>query len=154
MTARKKALTPNTASMIKSLQMDAEQTPVTVAELLLALASYPQDAPVDISPYASLTTFIVGDPESEWRAIWEPYPGDGSGQRPRHYRRPDIIERVIRRSEPMDDFAAAREFLEWIAAEGYEPPRQSTGGGHNEPTTYRDLPALELAQKFAEREQS
>lgn len=141
MTARKKAAAP------------AEQTPVTVAELLLALASYPQDAIVELSdPYAMLTALVEGDPVDAFHVLWEPAATTSIvEQRPQHYRRPDIVERVIRRSEPMDDFAAAREFLEWLEAQGYEPPRQSTGGGHNEPTSYRDFPALELAQEFAER---
>lgn len=141
MTARKKAAAP------------AEQTPVTVAEMLLALASYPQDATVAVTdPYAVIMIHVEGDPEEEHRTLWDPTVQTSIvEQRPQHYRRPDIVERVIRRSEPMDDFAAAREFLEWIAAKGYQPPRQSTGGGHNEPTSYRDLPALELAREFAER---
>lgn len=93
MTARKKAAAPD------------EQAPVTVAELLLALASWPQDAEVYMTdPYTAIFARVDGDPEEEHRALWEPMEQTSiAAQRPQHYQRPDIVERVIRRSEPMDD---------------------------------------------------
>jgi len=144
MTARKKAAT------------DAEQAPVTVAELLLALASYPQDAQVQMTdPYTALLVAIEGEPEGAESdgVLWEPMAGTSIvAQRPQHYQRPDIVERVIRRTDPLDDYAAAKEFLEWLQEQGYGMPQASTGGGHNEPTTYRDLDPGELAEEFARRQ--
>lgn len=124
--------------------------PVTVAELLLALASYPQDAEVYLSdPYIALLAKVEGEPEGAESdgVIWEPI-----AQRPQHYQCPDIVERVIRRADPLDDFAAAKEFLEWLQEQHYGMPQASTGGGHNEPTTYRDLDPAELAEEFARRQ--
>lgn len=58
-----------------------------------------------------------------------------------------------RRTDRLDDFAAAKEFLEWLQASRYGMPRVSTGGGHNEPTTYRNMEPAELAEEFARRTQ-
>jgi len=134
----------------------SEPKPVTVAELLLALASYPQDAEVHISdPYVAIMIRVEGDPIEEYHSFWEPMETTSIvASRPQHYQRPDIVERVVHRSEPMDDFAAAQEFLEWLQGQHYGMPRESTGGGHNEPTTYRDLTPSELAHEYAQREQS
>lgn len=144
MTARKKTATPE------------PQQPVTVAELLLALATYPLDAEVQMTdPYTALLVRIEGEPEGAESdgVLWEPM-ADTSivAQRPQHYQRPDIVERVIRRTDPLDDYAAAKEFLEWLQEQRYGMPQVSTGGGHNEPTTYRDLGPAELAEEFARRE--
>lgn len=132
MTARKKPTPP---------------PPVTIRDLLLAVASYPQDAVVDLDHSAVITVALGEQPEGvdEFAVLWEPL------EAPQHYQRADVVERVIRRSDPLDDFAAAQEFLEWLRERGYQPPRQSTGGGHNEPTSYRDLEPTELAQEFATR---
>lgn len=133
-------------------KVQPEPAPVTVAELLLALASYPQDAPlwtcengtgggevwVDVDP---------SDTSAESNmCIWEGH----AYERPAH--RAEEIVKVVRRAEPMDDFAAAKEFLEWLQAQHYGMPKVSTGGGQNEPTTYRDLTPAELAEEFARRQ--
>jgi hypothetical protein len=135
MTARKKTAAP------------AEQKEVTVADLILALASYPQHATVGTSDgYASL---MIDTPEHPTEVVQVAY--DPEGPTVHHYERPDIVERVIHRSDPLDDFAAAQEFLEWLQTKHYGMPRESTGGGHNEPTTYRDLKPAELAREYATR---
>jgi hypothetical protein len=136
MTARKKTTTPE------------PQQPVTVAELLLALATYPLDAP--LSTYengggggAIQVELAEGEAWVDvWTGTWDERP----------HRRVEEIVKVVRRTDPLDDFAAAKEFLEWLQGQRYGMPRVSTGGGHNEPTTYRDLGPAELALEFAERE--
>lgn len=140
MTARKKTAAP------------AEQTPVTIAELILAAASYPQDSTVQLGDtHAALVVHVDG--EEKHRTLWDPM-ADTSivAQRPQHYERPEIAERVIQRSDPMDDFSAAQDFLEWLKEQRYQMPQVSTGGGHNEPTSYRDLTPSELAHEYAARE--
>lgn len=121
---------------------------VTVQELLLALMTYPLDAPlwtgengvgggalmVDVSPGDDTVTVWEGH-------VWE---------RPKAYERPDEVVRVVERGHPGDDFAVAQEFLDWLRSQsiGLVNP----GHGHNE----TDSPVLEaqrarLAQAFAER---
>lgn len=143
MTARKKTTKPETR-------------PVTVADLILALATWPLDAEVYMSdPYAALLARVEGEPEGAESdgVIWEPMANTSIvAQRPQHYQRPDIVERIVRRTDPLDDFAAAKEFLEWLRAQRYGMPQVATGGGHNEPTSYRDLSPAELAEEFARRE--
>lgn len=125
-----------------------EQTPVTVAELLLALATYPLDAP--LSTYengggggAIQVELAEGEAWVDvWTGTW--------AERP--HRRVEEVVKVVRRADPLDDFDAAKDFLEWLQAQRYGMPREATGGGHNEPTTYRDLDAAELAEKYARRE--
>lgn len=124
------------------------QQPVTVAELLLALATYPLDAPLSTYENGSgggaiLVELVEGEAWVDvWTGTWD--------ERPQH--RPNEIVKVVRRSEPLDDFAAAKEFLEWLRAQHYGMPQVATGGGHNEPTSYRDLSPAELAEEFARRE--
>lgn len=140
MTARKKA--------------QPEPKPLTVADLLLALASYPQDATLGTrDPYIGVLVFVPAPEGVDDEHELIDWMDGGETGTAKHYQRPDIIERVIRRSEPLDDFAAAKEFLEWLATKrGYNQPQVATGGGHNEPTSYRDLSPAELAEEFARRE--
>lgn len=124
------------------------QKPVTVAELLLALATYPLDAP--LSTYANgggggaiLVELVEGEAWVDvWTGTWDERP----------HRRVEEIVKVVRRADPLDDFAAAKEFLEWLQTQRYGMPQVSTGGGHNESTTYRDLDPAELAEEYARRE--
>lgn len=131
MTARKKTTKPETR-------------PVTVADLILALATWPLDAELQTGESGG-GGYIATEIEGEFFEIWE-----GDSTPPQH--RPNEIVKVVRRSEPLDDFAAAKEFLEWLRAQHYGMPQVATGGGHNEPTSYRDLSPAELAEEFARRE--
>jgi len=122
-----------------------EPPAVTIAELLLALATYPLDAVVTTGENrgggGEVYAWIEGEPFDVWTGnVWE---------RPNH--RPGEIIKVVQRSDPMDDFAAAKEFLEWLQTQRYGMPHEATGGGHNEPTTYRDLDPATLAEEFARR---
>lgn len=124
-----------------------ETRPVTVADLILALATWPLDAELYTGENGGGGGYIATDIEGEFFEIWE----GNDGNPPQH--RPEEIVKVVRRSEPLDDFAAAKEFLEWLQAQrGYVQPQVATGGGHNEPTSYRDLSPAELAEEFARRE--
>lgn len=133
MTARKSDPAPN-------------PEPVTVAELLLALATYPLETPVEVSDGYGAGSKLFALIEGEHVEVW----GDEREARP--HRRDKEIVKVVRRADPLDDFAAAKEFLEWLQGQRYGMPQMSTGGGHNEPTTYRDLDPAELAEEFARRE--
>lgn len=128
----------------------ADPQPVTVQELLLALVTYPLDAPlwttengggggelwVDTDP---------GDTGAEVNmAVWTGH----AWERPKAYEPP--VVRIVERGHPGDDFAVAQEFLDWLRSQsiGLVNP----GHGHNE----TDSPVLEaqrarLAQAFAER---
>ena len=119
--------------------------PVTVAELLLALATYPLDAPLATVENGGGLLVEITDGEG-WVDVWT----GTDHERPQH-RAADVVK-IVRRSDSLDDFAAAKEFLEWLQAQRYGMPQVSTGGGHNEPTTYRDLDPAELAEEFARRQ--
>lgn len=124
-----------------------EDAPVTVAELILALATYPLDAPLATYENGGGGGVIQVEPvDGEvWTVVWT----GRWDERPLH--RATEAVKVVHRADPLDDFAAAKEFLEWLQAQRYGMPRRSTGGGHNEPITYRDLDPTELAKEFAQR---
>lgn len=113
---------------------NAEPQPVTVRELLLALVTYPLDAPlwttengggggelwVDTDP---------GDTGADVNmVIWE----GNAWERPKAYRPPEV--RIVERGHPGDDFAIAQEFLNWLRPDDRDE------------STWADL-----AREFAER---
>lgn len=116
---------------------------VTVAELLLALASFPQDA--------SLTTYengggggslavLVGD---EFVELWDGHYLD----RPHHYVAPAAV--VVERGHPGDDFEVAQEFIAW--AKRSDLALVHPGRGHGELDSPVRESAVEIAQRFASR---
>jgi hypothetical protein len=117
-----------------------ERAPVTVAELLLALASYPQDAIVTIAdPFIDLGV-MVGD---EYHTVYE-------FNTVTHYERPDIVVQEVERSHPGDEFAIANEFLTWLRRQSIG--LTNVGQGHNETASPVGRTQLDrLPQQFAER---
>jgi hypothetical protein len=86
--------------------------PVTVAELLLALASYPQDAEVTIAdPFVDLGV-MVGD---EYYTVYQLH------NRAQHYEPPEVVQAPAPRGHPGDEYATAREVLEWARRENILP---------------------------------
>lgn len=113
----------------------------TVAELLLALASYPQDAEVVMSdPYIELGVLVA----DEYHAVYRPHEGVA------HYGPPRVIVRVVERNEPGDDYATAVDFLAWLRANDVELVHP--GHGHGEGSMpMRKATRDNLAQRFAQR---
>lgn len=114
---------------------NADPEVVTVRELLLALVTYPLDAPlwttengggggelwVDTDP---------GDTGAEVNmAVWTGH----AWERPKAYEPP--VVRIVERGHPGDDFAIAQEFLAWLRPDDRDE------------STWTDL-----AREFAERE--
>ncbi len=126
-----------------------EPEKVTVAELLLALASYPLDA--EVTTYengggggALQVTLVDGE---EWAELWEGH----RYERPKHYERPDVIVQEVQRSDAGEEFAIANEFLAYLRSQSISLVHD--GQGHNE-TASPILPTTRarLAEEFATRE--
>ena len=116
----------------------------TVAELLLALASYPQDAEVTMSdPFVDLGVIVDGD----YFTVYHKYEGAA------HYERPDIIVREVERGHPGDDYATAQEFLEWLRSRGITLAWMGRGHGELDTPIQPDQRAR-LAEQYASRETS
>lgn len=119
------------------------EVPVTVGELLLVLASFPQDAPLtswENGGGGGTIAAMIGD---ETIAIWE----GGYIDRPQHYVAPTAV--VIERGHPGDDFALAQDFLAWM--DSADLVLRHPGHGHGEGDLYVSATDLEIAQRFAER---
>ena len=131
MTAKKKTRTP--------------APDITVADLLLALATYPQDATLTMADPTELGMMINNGndhPEYEMLIDWE----HGEALR---YRRPDVVREVVHRSNPGDDFATAQEFLEWMHSS--DLVLRHPGHGHGELDGFVMKSATEIAEAFARR---
>lgn len=112
--------------------------PVTVAELLLALASYPQDATVTIGDPFIDVYVMVGD---NYRTVYR------QGERAHHYEPPAVEEAEdapAPRRHAGDDYAAAQDFLEWLRS-------QEIGLISDEGSPARDNSRDSLAARFAAR---
>lgn len=114
----------------------------TVAELILALASYPLDGVVTIvDPFVDLGVIV----DDDYHTVYHEHEGTT------HYERPDVIVQEVQRGDPGDDFVTAGEFLDWLRSQsiGLSTPAH----GHNE--TDSPLPEsarARLAEEFARRE--
>lgn len=119
--------------------------PVTVAELLLALASYPQDATVTIAdPFMDLGVEIGDDYQTVYQR----------GERAHHYEPPAVEETAApvepKRSHPGDDYAAAQDVLDWLRQRGIG--LVNPGQGHNETASpVPEAQRAQLARDFAAR---
>lgn len=120
----------------------AEPAPVTVAELLLALASYPLDGVVTIAdPYIDLGVMV----DDDYHTVLHMHEGVT------RYERPDIVVQEVERSDAGEEFAIANEFLAFLRSRSIR--LTSAGQGHNE--TDSPLPEVaraRLAEDFATRE--
>lgn len=115
---------------------------ITVADALLALASYPQDAElITTDPFVPVGV-MVGDEVHEL-LDWQ--------NAAQHYERPDVIVQEVSRSDAGEEFAIANEFLGYLRAHAISLVHD--GQGHNE-TASPLLPATRarLAEEFATRE--
>jgi len=115
---------------------------ITVAELLLALATFPQDATLSTTdPFVEVGVLVAGEwhPLIEWHA---------AAQR---YERPDVVVQEVQRSDAGEEFAIANEFLAYLRTSSISLVHD--GQGHNE-TASPLLPATRarLAEEFATRE--
>lgn len=118
-----------------------EPEPVTVAELLLALASYPQDAVVTIAdPFIDLGVTVGED----YHTVLDMHEGVT------HYQRPDVVVQEVERAHPGDEYAIAAEFLSWLRENDIE--LSHPGHGHNETSSsVMKVTRDRLAEQFAER---
>lgn len=120
--------------------------PTTVAELLLALASFPQDAHVVTSENGSGGGALAVMIDDDWIDLWEGH----DYECPKHYERPDVILEAVERSHPGEEYAIAVELLEWLGR--HDVVLYTPGHGHNETASPLHRKPRELAEEFADRE--
>lgn len=81
--------------------------PVTVGELLLALATYPQDAEVITGENGDGGGTLFADGPTGFQVIW----AGNTYERPERYAPPE--PEAIERAAPGDEFAIVQDFLRW-----------------------------------------
>lgn len=117
------------------------EKPTTVADLILALATYPLESEVTISdPYIDLGVLVDGD----YCTVYHEHDGVTP------YERPDVIVHEVRRDHPGDEFEAAQSVLAWLRSRGVT--LSWIGQGHND----SDIPLSReqrerLAEEYAAR---
>ena len=123
--------------------------PVTIAELLLALASFPQDATVHpAADESDAEVFIEVEIDGVAYTLLQ------SGERAHHYE-PPVVEETTpttepKRSHPGDDYAAAQDVLDWLRQRGIG--LVNPGQGHNETASpVPEAQRAQLARDFAAR---
>lgn len=119
---------------------------ITVADLILALATFPQDG-ILTSIDGNIDVGVMihdGDrhPEYEMLIDWE----HGEALR---YRRPDTVREIVHRAQPGDEFATVQEFIEWMHKSDLAFSRP--GHGHGELDSPVNKSAIEIAEEFARR---
>lgn len=118
--------------------------PITVADLLLALATYPQDGVITTSDGDVGVLIDNGEDHPEYEMLI-----DGQNSEALRYNRPNIVREVIHRNSPGDDFVVAQEVLDWLHKS--DIVLRHPGHGHNELDGPVHKSAIELAEEFARR---
>ncbi|QDP45552.1 hypothetical protein SEA_FUZZBUSTER_68 [Microbacterium phage FuzzBuster] len=123
--------------------------PITVADLLLALATFPQDAVLTTNDEHIDVGVLIdnGEDHPEYVMLIDWHHSEAL-----RYRRPDIVREIVHRNSPGDDFATAQEFLEWLGKSDMVLRRP--GHGHNELDGPVMKSGIEIAEEFARRSES